>query len=215
MKALEKIGVSELDYTLDAATETALLQRLDLANSADKIDDAVRKIIVAADDLGAELNLVGSASVGSTEQTDYKRLQFHRGTYKMGFEADLPLDRKTERNAYRESLITLGQRQREYEEAADEVKLDVRQAYRQLREAVERYRIQKVSLDLAQNRVESTKLLLAAGRAITRDLLESQDALLQAQNKLTGALVDYAISKLNFFRDVGILQVRPDGMWVQ
>jgi len=215
LKALEEVGISQPDYTLDAAIETALLQRLDLANSVDKVDDAVRKVVVAADGLGAELNLIGSADIASTEKTDFSRLQFHRGTYGLGFEADLPLDRKAERNAYREALITLEQRQREYENAEDEVKFDVRQAYRDLQEAAERYRIQKNSLELAENRVESTSLLLEAGRAITRDLLEAEDALLEAQNLVTAALVDHAIAKLEFFRDIGILQVRPDGMWVQ
>ena len=95
----------------------------------------------------------------------------------------------------------------------DKVKLDVRQAYRQLQEASERYRIQKNSLDLAKKRVESTSLLLDAGRAITRDLLEAEDALLLAQNNVTAALVDHVVAKLSFFRDVAVLQVRPDGMW--
>jgi hypothetical protein len=63
--------------------------------------------------------------------------------------------------------------------------------------------------------VESTTFLLQAGRVTTRDLLESQDALLEAQNSVTAALVDHAIAKLSFFRDVGILQVKPDGMWEQ
>ncbi|GAI15779.1 unnamed protein product, partial [marine sediment metagenome] len=102
-----------------------------------------------------------------------------------------------------------------YENMQDEVKFDVRQAYRQLQEAAERYRIQRNSLDLAQKRVESTTLLLEAGRARTRDLLESQDALLRAQNDVTDALVAHVIAKLSFFRDVGVLQVRPDGMWEQ
>ena len=215
LRALEKVGISEPDYTLNTAIETGLLRRLDLANSMDKVDDAVRKVMVAADSLGAELNLVGSVSASSTEKTDFSRLQFHRGTYGLGLEADLPLDRKIERNAYREALIALEQRQREYDNDMDEVKLDVRQAYRQLEEAAESYRIQKISLELAQRRVESTSMLLEAGLAITRDLLESQDALLEAQNSLTAALVNHTIAKLSFFRDIGILQVRPDGMWKQ
>jgi outer membrane protein TolC len=93
------------------------------------------------------------------------------------------------------------------------VKLQVRQAYRQLEEAAERYRIQRNNLELAEKRVESTTLLLEAGRLTTRDVLESQDALLEAQNNVTDALVAHSIAKLNFFQDVGILQVRPDGMW--
>jgi outer membrane protein TolC len=215
LKALENIGISQPDYTADAAIETALLQRLDLATSMDRIDDAVRKVMVAADGLGPELDLVGGLQVGSTPPTDYSRLQFHHGTYSFGLGADLPLDRKAERNAYREALITLEQQQRQYENDADTIKLEVRQAYRDLEQAAESYRIQRNSLDLAQMRVESTTLLLEAGRSTTRDLLESQDALLQAQNNLTAALVDHAVAKLSFFRDIGILQVRPDGMWVQ
>jgi outer membrane protein TolC len=215
LKALEKVGISQPDYTADIAIETALLQRLDLATSMDKIDDTLRKVMVAADGLGPELDLVGGLEVGSTPPKDYSRLQFHHGTYSFGLSADLPLDRKAERNVYRQALIALEQQQRQYENDTDTVKLEVRQAYRELEQAAESYRIQRNSLDLAQMRVESTTLLLEAGRSTTRDLLEAQDALLQAQNNLTAALVSHAIAKLSFFRDVGILQVRPDGMWVQ
>jgi outer membrane protein TolC len=215
LKALQNIGVSQPGYTVDTAVETALIRRLDLATSMDRIDDAVRKVMVTENGLGADLNLVGGMNVRSTTPTDYGRLQFHRGTYELGFEAGLPLDRKKERNVYREALIALTQQQRQYENDADTVKLDVRQAYRNLERAAESYRIQKNSLDLAQKRVESTTLLLQAGRLTTRDLLEAQDALLLAQNSLTAALIDHAVTKLSFFRDIGILQVRPDGMWVQ
>jgi outer membrane protein TolC len=215
LEALKKIGATELGYVPDEAVDAALVQRLDLANSKDAIDDATRKVVVAADGLGADLNLIGSAGIGSTPETDFARLQFHNGTYSLGLKADLPLDRKAERNAYREALIALEQRQREYENDVDEVELEVRQAYRELREATERYETQTSSLELAETRVESTTFLLQAGRVTTRDLLDSQDSLLGAQNNVTAALVDHAIAKLSFFRDIGILQVRPDGMWEQ
>jgi outer membrane protein TolC len=91
----------------------------------------------------------------------------------------------------------------------------VRDAYRQLQLEAESYRIGQSSLELAEKRVESTTFLLQAGRVTTRDLLESQDALLKAQNNITAALIDHTIAKLSFFRDISILQVRPDGMWEQ
>jgi outer membrane protein TolC len=213
LEALEEIGITEPNYTLDTAIETGLVQRLDLANSADTIDDAARKIVVAADDLGAELNLAAGANVDSGDGTDFTKLQFQDGTYFIGMEADLPFDRKAERNAYRRTLIEFQQSQREYEESVSNVKLEIRQAYRELAEAKERYRIQKSSLELAEKRVDSTAMFLKTGRAQTRDLLDSQDALLEAQNELTDALVGHTIAKLNFFRDIGVLQVRPDGMW--
>lgn len=215
LKALENIGVSEPPYLLDDVVETALAQRLDLVNSKDAIDDAMRKVAIATDGLGTELNLTGSAYVPSTEKTKFDRLRFHQGDYELFLEADLPLDRKAERNAYRKTLITLEQQKRKYQNDADGVELEVRQAYRQLSTAAERYETQRNSLALANTRVESTTFLLQAGRVTTRDLLESQDALLAAQNDLTAALVDHAIAKLSFFRDIGVLQVKPDGMWEQ
>jgi len=215
LEALQQIGIVEPNYALDAAVETALAQRLDLANSADAAEDAQRKVVVAADNLGAELNLIGSAGVDSTPKTNFERLQFQNGTYALGLEADLPLDRKAERNAYREALITFEQRRRNHENDVDEVKLEIRDAYRKLREEAESYRTQQKALELAQIRVGVSPILWEAGRMNARDYLESQDDLLQAQNNVTSALVSHAIAKLNFFRDVGILQVKPDGMWAE
>ena len=213
LAALKEIGISDVNYTSEEAIEIALTHRLDLANSGDHVDDSVRNVMVMADRLRAGLNLVGSMSAPSSGETDYGKLEFSDGTYALGLEADLPLDRKEQRNTYRKALISLQQQQRQYANDIDDVKLDVRGAYRKLLEEAESYQTQEKSLELAQTRVDVAPLLWETQRANTRDLLESQDALLEAQNRLTAALVDHAVAKLNFFRDVGILQVRPDGMW--
>jgi outer membrane protein TolC len=109
----------------------------------------------------------------------------------------------------------LEQQQRQYSDDVDSVMLGVRQAYRQYMATAEQYITQKKSLALAEDRVKNMPMLLKSGRAQTRDLLDAQDSLLQAQNSLTSALIGHTMAKLNFFRDVGILQVKPDGMWTQ
>jgi outer membrane protein TolC len=213
LNALEEMGISEIEFTLDEAIETALLQRLDLHNSADSIDDALRNVQLAAEGLGPQLNFTGGANVSSREESDFSNFQFNKGTYSLGFDADLPLDRKTQRNNYRRALIELERQQRQYDEDIDRIKLAVRGAYRRLRETADRYKIEKNSLKLAEERVEMNKVLLDAGRVTTRILLISQDALLEAQNNVTRALIDHLDAKLSFYRDVGIMQVKPDGMW--
>lgn len=214
LNVLEEMGVSEIGFTLDEAIETSLLQRLDLHNSADLIDDALRDVRLTAEGLGPELNLTGGADeVASRQESNFSSLQFNKGAYSLGFDADLPLDRKTQRNNYRRALITLEQTQRNYEEDVDSIKLAVRGAYRRLKETADRYEIEKNSLELAEERVQMNKVLLDAGRVETRILLLSQDALLEAQNNVTRALIEHLDAKLSFYRDVGILQVRPDGMW--
>jgi len=217
LKALEEIGISKPDYTLDMAIETALLRRLDLANTMDGIDDTLRNVVLAADGLGPQINITTNINYPSPDdpETDLQNLRFHEGIYNFGFNADLPLDRKIQRNNYRAWLIKLEDAQRTYDEAVDTVKLNVRDAYRDLQETADRYDIEKNSLELARRRVETNKLLLDAGRVSVRILLQSEDALLAAQNAVTAALIDHLSAKLSFFRDVGILQVRPDGMWGQ
>ncbi len=215
LKVLQTAGVSQPVYSEQEAIDIALARRLDLANAWDGLDDTRRKLVLAAEGLGVQLNLIGSANVSSEPETKFANLQFNEGSYRVGLEADLPFDRKAERNAYREALISLQQDLRDYDEQVDRIKLDVRQAYRDLAETAESYRIQQIGLKLAQRRVEAEKLSLQYGQSTVRLLLESEDALVRAQNDVLSALVDHTIAKMSFFRDVGILQVRPDGMWEQ
>ena len=215
LRALEQKGITPLDYSEEDAIQMALARRLDLANTRDGLDDVERKLVLAAKGLGTQLDLTASANVASTPETHVTRLRFHEGAYSLGLAADLPFDRKAQRNAYREALIAVQQQQRGYDEEIDQIKLNVRNAYRTLAETAESYRIQKVGLKLAQRRVEVEKLSLQYGRGTVRLLLDSEDALVRAQNDVLGALVDHLIAKLSFFRDVGVLQVRPDGMWEQ
>lgn len=213
LQRLEKQGTTDPQYSLEDAIKIALTRRLDLANLRDAVEDARRKIAVAENGLLPDLNL---AAEGTAVASDHLRLgqqEIKHGAYAVSPRIDLPLERQAERNAYRQSLISLLQRQRQYEQGQDQIKLEVRQAYRNLKETANIYGIQQKSLILAQKRVENTTLLLEAGRVTTRDLLDSQAALLGAQNARVGALVDHTIALLNFYTDVEVLHVQPDGFW--
>jgi outer membrane protein TolC len=217
LEALADIGVSQPDYTAEEAIEVALTHRLDLANTRNGVEDTRRKLELAAKGLGIQLDLTATTRLDWTRANEPTGtiIGFNDGAYGVGVSADLPLDRKAERNDYRQALITLQQDLRGLDEEEDRIKLDVRQGYRDLAETAESYRIQQIGLELAQKRVEVEKLSLQYGRGTVRLLLESEDALVQAQNDVLGALVDNMIAKMSFFRDIGILQVRPDGMWEQ
>ncbi len=213
--ALEELGISKPPYTEEDAIVMALEQRLDLANTRDEVDDAERRLILAAEGLGPQVNLVASANVDSTPDTQFLKLRFHEGFYSLGVQADLALDQKTQRNAYRRALISTQQQHRDYDEEIERVKLDVRQSYRDLMETAETYRIQQIGLDLAKTRVEVERLSLLFGRSTVRLLLESEDSLVQAQNDALSALVNHMVAKMSFFRDIGVMQVKPDGLWEQ
>jgi outer membrane protein TolC len=193
-------------FSEEDVIETAMALRLDLANSSDAVYDAERKIMVAEDNLRAGLNLTASTDfVHSPGESD--------SIADVGLELDLPLDRMAEANEYRKALIAFNQRQRDFSEAVDIVVLEVRQAYRDMAEAAERYRVQLDSLKLAKKRFNNTLLLMQYGRASSRRVLNAQQDLFDAQNAATEALTSHTIALLSFYRDTGVLQVKPDGMW--
>lgn len=200
------LNSEEDEFSEEDVIETALALRLDLANKSDAIDDAERKVLVAKDSLRAGLNLAAS--------TDYiDSPKGYNSIAGIGMALDLPLDRMAESNKYRKALIALNQRQREFEEATDTVVLEIRQDYRDLTNAAERYHVQLDSLELAQKRLNNTLLLMQYGRANSRRVLDAQKDLFDAQNAATDAMTNHTVAMLNFYRDTGVLQVKPDGMW--
>ncbi|MBE0535846.1 MAG: TolC family protein [Phycisphaerae bacterium] len=222
LTALVAHGVPTVNFNEEDAISTALRTRLDLANVADMVIDTERKVTVAEDGLRAQLDLIGVARPNFSDQMHFGagsgQLRDAEDRYMLSAKLDLPLDRMAEKTAYRKALIALIQQRRAHEEATDQVVLAVRQAYRKLKEARERYLVQSHATTLAQQRVDNTFLLLQYSsaqnrRASVRDVLDAQKDLFRAQNDATDALVDYNIALLEFYRDAGVLQVKPDGMW--
>jgi outer membrane protein TolC len=209
---LKTTEINDLDFNESQAVETALFKRLDLANNADVVIDAQRKVYVAADALRADSSISGMAEVALPQQGDRQTLHDIEN-YNLDFEMNFPLDRVAEQNLYRKALITLNLRQREYDLASDTIALEVRQAYRDFAEAVERLKLQTEAADVAKERFRKTFLLMRYGRASSRRVLDAQDSLFEAQNEAVNARVNYAVATLDFYRDTGVLRVLPDGMW--
>lgn len=195
----------------EAAVETALDRRLDLRTAKNRVEDTRRKILVAKDDLQADLDVVLSSSTDSDGNDQPADLQFSDTDYSAGLDVDLPLDKKSERNAYRRRLIELANTIRSKQRLQDNIVLNVRDTLRRFYRAQSSYEIQQRSVKLAERRVDMNSMLLQAGRAIPRDLLEAQADLLDARNALAEALVDYRITRLELARDMDVLQVSKLG----
>lgn len=214
----DKRDAGPFEFEQDRAIEIALTHRLDLRSNISRVFDAQRAIAIAADDLRADLTLLGSASTGGSRSigsvtSGNAHVRPERGTYSALLSLNLPIERTSERNAYRNELIDLERAVRAAQQSEDEVKRDVRSNVRDLVESRESLRIQAEAVVVAQRRVESTDLFLQAGRAEIRDVLEAQESLISAQNALTSAVVRYRIAELAMQRDMGVLNVDDAGLW--
>ncbi len=203
----------ELDVEFDEedVLDVALSQRLDYLTDRDLVEDAERRVKVAADALrmGMDLELGASATSESNDLLDYRGSNVN---WDATLTFDLPFDRLRERNTYRASLIALDVARRSAEESADAIRADLRDSIRRLSVAREGYAIQSGAVALAERRVESAQLNLEAGRADTRDVLEAQEDLVAAQNGTASAITEYILSGLGLYRDMELLRVSERGI---
>ncbi|HUT36749.1 MAG TPA: TolC family protein [Planctomycetota bacterium] len=213
VERLREAGLRDVGLSPETAVATALGRRLDLLTAVDRLADAERAVAIAANGLQPDVDLKLAASVPTKEPTQFLRFEPSRGTYAASLTAELPLRRVAERNTYRQALVGLERAQRAAEDLREQVKLAVRQAWRTLQEATASYRIERDSVALAQQRERASRELIRLGEATARDLLEANEALVEAQNALTRALVDHALARLALWRDTELLRVSEDGVW--
>jgi outer membrane protein TolC len=205
----EDAGPYEMDETV--AIKLALRNRLDLRVANGGVYDAQRQVVVAADALGAGLNLGGSARFVGAD--DRGGLRFEGARYSALLSLDLPIERTRERDAYRTSLINLERATRNVQTLEDTIKEQVRNELRTLLQSREDLKIQAQSVVLARRQVKMVTLFLEAGRRQIRDLLEAQDSRLSAENGLTAAVIRYRTAELQLQRDLGVLTITSEGLW--
>ena len=211
-------GGGPFELSPEQAVLLALENRLDLRVVIGRVFDSQRAVAVSADQLRADLTLLGSAQVGEavvSPTADNSDLRLDQGTYSFRALAGLPLERTAERNLYRTSLIEFERAVRAVQQTEDQVKLEVREDLRVLREARERLVIQTQQLALAERRVDVTSRLVQVGRAEARDYLEAQSDLTDSKNALALERVRYRLAELALQRDLDLLEIDADGLWTE
>jgi outer membrane protein TolC len=209
---LETLEITGAPLTDNQSFKIALDHRLDLLNRIDAFEDSKRKIKVAASSLKPGLLVFGDFRLNST---DYGHFDFENYNLSGGVQFDPPLNRRIERNAYRNTIITFELAARSLGAFIDDLKNDVRGDLRALDQSRQSFDIQKNARELAERRVESSDLSLQAGRIQVRDVVDAQNSLLQANIAATAALVDYHLARLRLLLDLGVLKTEREKFWLE
>ena len=217
----DSVDDGELKLRTDRAIAIAFSNRLDFASVRDEVEDAQRRLLIAEDALRAEVTL--GASVGNLADLaspysrrngeDHGRLHPREYSVNPLLTIDLPIERRQERNNYRNALIAVESAVREYQSQEDTLKQTIRSDMRSLSQTKDNLKIQYMAMNLAERRVRNQEILLQAGRADMTVMLEAQDSLVSAKNSLYSAMINYKNQELALQRDLGLLQVSADGTW--
>jgi outer membrane protein TolC len=212
---MEQNGLVPAPLNPEAAYRVATEKQLQILNAIDKFEDSKRKVRVAANQLQADLKIVADADLASQPPTDYSHFDPAKVRADVGLQLNLPIDRLPERNSYRSTLVSFESDLRNFTLTLDNLKESIDQGLRTLEQSRQNYEIQKNALELANRRVDSTTLLLEAGRAEVRDLVDAQDAQIAAQNAVTSALVGYQQTRLQLMLDIGALDTEVPKFWLK
>jgi Outer membrane efflux protein len=207
-------GLVELEIQVEDAMLTALVSRLELMNERGRVADERRAIKITADDLRSVLNL-GAEQTIRTRHNRPLDFTFDESETRLALALDLPLNRMSQRNAYRRALLDYQAALRILMGSEDNIKLAIRDELRDLALARTQYQISVASAALAAERVESTRLQLALGSAgvAARDFLDAQDSYRTALSAVADNHVGYVVSRARFFLDSELMQLDETGFW--
>ena len=217
----DSVDDGDLKVRTDRAIDIAFSNRLDFVSCRDRVEDAQRKLLIAEDALRAEVTLGASVGTFADLATPGTRRggETHGRLHPREWSADplltidLPIERRGERNAYRNALIAVESAVREYQQEEDSLKNTIRSDMRTMSQTKDNLQIQYMAMNLAERRVRNQEILLQAGRADMTVMLEAQDSLVQAKNSLYSAMINYKNQELALQRDLGLLEVSVNGTW--
>lgn len=221
----EMIRVNEFDMVEQRCLELAMENRVDLMNARGDVMDARRLVEVAANRLQAVLALTAEGDFGTANAQNPLSFDADNAEFRFGVQFRAPLDQIAERNAYRSTLINYQRARRSYMLFEDQVKQQVRRALRGMlvqeqnletaRGAVRRAALQYDALN--EQTDDPAKAAQAAssttGGLQGNNVLTALNSILNAQNQLISSWVDYERNRLNIYRDMGIMDIGPDGLW--
>lgn len=214
-RELKGLTIIHPDFSAEDAQSIALLTRLDLYTVRDQYEDARRKVDLAANGLRAQVDVVAAASLNSKQDSSgsFPVPDADRYRWNAGLNIDLPFERTAERNAYRGALIAQAQAERLLQLNEDQIKLQVRNDWRNLDQAKRAFQSSQIGVRLSERRVEEQELRAQVGRGTARDLVDAQIDLISQRNLLTQALIAHTIARLQFWNDMGILYIKDHGQW--
>lgn len=217
----ELITVNRFQFSLEDSVGLALENRLDLMNARAEVVDARRLEEVAANRLKAVLDVIVEGDIrnepGSARPFDFSGSS---SSHRVGVQFTAPLDQIAERNSYRAAQVNYQRARRNLMAFEDRVKLDIRTAWRNLqileenlettREAL---RINVIQYDQAVE-LSNDPAATAQGGQRGLNLVNALNGILNSQNALIGIWADYERTRLAIYRDMDIMEIDEDGVWI-
>jgi hypothetical protein len=215
----------------ELAVQSALTDRVELMNVRAQVVDAWRQLRVTANALMGVFNVTGNLhSITKPGGTNPLAFSPGRTNASLTLNAQLPLVRVAERNAYRTALIDYQRARRNLMNLEDSVAAQLRFDVRQLHLFAANYKIQQKIIEGYYTQVEnslevivapvdpqtltqSTTQAAANAAALTNQYLGALGNLNNAQTRLYDLWLSYLATRMQLFLDLERLPLDLRGVW--
>lgn len=215
LKASTEIPVKKpLALNEESCIRLALERRLDLKTMQDKLDDSTRNLRLARNALLPQLDAFGKAGTQASAADAPAGGDFNND-YSAGVSLELPLDKRTERDAIRRATLEVAASERNVTEKKDTIRVEISDSFSKLQALSETVEIEKRNIEIAEKRADYATYQFKNGTLSNRDVVEAQNDLLNARNSYVRALVQYERQRIQLLRDVGLLDVGADGTLIE
>ena len=211
MKKLTQQGLRPVTLDEKAAIRLAESARPDVLSTRAALRDADRNVEIAADKFNPQLNVLLSANAASEPPRKVGVINFSDATRSVDATFNYSLDQTNNRDAYRNAIIAFEKARRDLEGFMDTVTLQVRSNYHALEQTRHSYELQLKNVQIARRLQKLAVLQHLNGEAPARDVLDAEEALRNAEDGLTSALINYTSTRLNFLVTLGLINVDERG----
>ncbi len=200
--------------SMDDCLRLALERRLDLKSEEDRLADARRALRLARNAMLPKVDAFGKAGT-STDTGGSPGFPESEVDYSAGVAVELPLDQRDERDAVKKAIIAVSAAERDVTEKRDSIRVGITDSFSRLEALSATVDIERRNIDIAQRRADYAAFRFRNGELSNRDVVEAQNELLNARNAYAAALVQYEEQRVQLLRDVGLMDVGPDGRMIE
>lgn len=195
--------------------ETVRTHNILWENTQDRYEDEKRALHVASDALNPSLDLTGSAGAGASSDEVLRGYTHDPAAWSAGLAFELPLDRAPLHRNYQAAVHRFLQAERNFVQSRDELIRQARERTIAAKQGIFNVRLQQRSVVEAEKALKVLTYEYRQGKVANRDVIEAQNKLIGAQNRLLQSLVDALIARLERRQFAGHLKIDPEGQWLR
>lgn len=191
--------------------ETALENRVELAQARDTVGEALRLSTLAKKDTLPELNVMLSILQTADATDDFPGPFPDKTEWGISFGSSTDVWRTTQKIFFEESLINIDAAIRRQETVRDDITSQVKREIRSLLRLEKAIDNQEQQIQQARGQMELATVKFQHGLASNFDLIEAETALRRAQTQLISAVIDYILGQYRLRAVLGTLIEAPEG----